>query len=175
MSCTATNSYAVTSGIVGLLWVEVRVEGKNQGERGGAQHRIHFITISAHPLPFPSLPFALSWLFSTVYDLTSEDKWTHITVNPPQHPPPQPSSFTAISPPPTNYSFIDVAPIHKASMPEEEVRCHRWRGIRHESATFAHLSSNSAIIYLSHQFSNPFRSLFAEANTELERLGNARE
>ncbi|GMI45095.1 hypothetical protein TrCOL_g6557 [Triparma columacea] len=77
-----------------------------------------------------------------VYDLTSEDKWTHITVNPPQHPPPQPSSFTAISPPPINYSFIDVAPIHKASMPEEEKRILNSNGwvTRESDISIGHLN-----------------------------------
>ncbi|GMH68029.1 hypothetical protein TrRE_jg5342 [Triparma retinervis] len=78
-----------------------------------------------------------------VYDPTSEDIWTNITVNPPQqHSPSEPSSFTAISPPPTTYSFMDVAPIHKASMPEEEKRILNSNGwvTRESDISIGHLN-----------------------------------
>lgn len=81
-----------------------------------------------------------------VYDPSSSssrgDGWTNITVKTPTPPPTQPSSFNAAPLHPTTYSFMDVAPIHKASQPEEEKRIVNSNGwiTRERDISIGHLN-----------------------------------
>mmetsp|Transcript_14754 Transcript_14754/g.30344 ORF Transcript_14754/g.30344 Transcript_14754/m.30344 type:complete len:727 (-) Transcript_14754:10-2190(-) len=120
--CTLARENAWESGTTGIIVVLQgdRLICGNVGDCRAVVGRMHD--------PAPPTPPS----FSTV-----EDKWTKITVHPPAS-----SSFNATVPAPTTYSFMDVAPIHKASMPEEENRIKNSNGwvTRESDISIGHLN-----------------------------------